>query len=88
MVLLSRSMSHPAPHPLAKFRNKAKLSRAELALLAGTTRQTIHRIEAGEQTPSLALVRRLVSVAADRGQKLRADDFMPAAPHPTDARAA
>lgn len=75
-------------HPLADFRVKANLSRAELALLAGTTRQTIHRIESGEQTPSLALVRRLVGVADARGQKLRADDFLPPAPTPTDARAA
>lgn len=81
-------MSHTANHPLIEFRAKAKLSRAELALLAETTRQTIHRIEAGEQTPSLALVRRLVSVAQAKGEVLRADDFMPPPPNPTDAQAA
>lgn len=60
-------------HALTKYREDAGLSKAKLAALAGTTRQTIHRIEAGEQTPSLALVRRLLNVT---GRKVRADDFM------------
>ena len=61
-------------HPLTRFRQDSKLSRAALAKQVRTSRQTIHRIEKGDQTPSLDLVRRLVEAA---GGKLRADDFFP-----------
>lgn len=62
-------------HPLAAFREKSGLSRAQIAKLANTTRQTIHRIESGDQTPSLKMVGRFVDVS---GGELRADDFLPA----------
>ncbi len=61
-------------HALVKFRQDWGLSCAELASRAGTSRQTIHRIEAGKQTPSLALVSRLIAISAGG---LRADDFLP-----------
>jgi len=61
------------------FRAAARLSRAALAVAAGTTRQTIHRIEAGEQTPSLDLVGRLLRVARENGVGLDANDFLPPA---------
>lgn len=60
-------------HPLAQYRSKANLTRDALAKLAGTSRQTIHRIEIGAQTPSLDMIRRLV--AASKG-KLNLDDFL------------
>ena len=75
-------MEQRVDHPLTKFRAEAELSRAELARLAETTRQTIHRIESGEQTPSLALVRRILRVARGRGITLSADAFL------TDSEAA
>lgn len=59
-------------HPLTTFRARKSLSRAAVAELAKTTRQTIFRIEAGQQTPSLGLVQRLVEVS---GGELRGDDF-------------
>lgn len=61
-------------HPMTNFRKKTAISKERLAKLAGTTRQTIHRIESGEQTPSLDLVARLI--AASEGA-LSADDFLP-----------
>jgi len=63
-------------HALAEFRTRKGLSKAAIAAKVGISRQSIHRIERGEQTPSLALVRRLVD--ATDGE-LRADDFMPPA---------
>jgi len=61
-------------HALTIFRKEQKLSQAAVARLARTSRQTIHRIERGEQTPSLDLVRRLIDASQRR---LRADDFLP-----------
>ena len=64
-------------HPLATFRQKSGLSKEALAKRVGTTRQSIHRIEAGKQTPSLALVSRLIEIAKEESRDLRADDFLP-----------
>lgn len=61
-------------HPLTRYLDDTDVGRTELARLAGTSRQTIHRIERGEQSPSLDLVARII--AATEG-KLSADDFMP-----------
>lgn len=61
-------------HPLTKFREKSGLSMDQVAKLADTSRQSIHRIENGDQTPSLRLVARLIGAS---GGKLRADDFLP-----------
>ncbi len=60
-------------HPLAIYRESAALSASALAVLADTTRQTIHRIETGKQNPSLGLIRRLVG--ATNGA-VSANDFM------------
>lgn len=62
-------------HPLTRYRHDADLSMAALAAKAGTTRQTIHRIESGEQRPSWELAARLIAVSEGR---LSADDFLPA----------
>lgn len=61
-------------HALARFREKTKLSRRQLAEKAETTRQTVHRIEKRKQTPSLDLIARFVKVSDGL---LRADDFLP-----------
>lgn len=60
-------------HALIRFRKLAGLTSTELARRAGTTRQTIYRIEAGKLTPSLGMVSRLVAVS---NGLLRADDFL------------
>jgi DNA-binding XRE family transcriptional regulator len=64
-------------HPLTRFRQASKLSRSELARKVNTSRQSIYRIEAGKQTPSLALVSRLIEIAKEESRDLRADDFLP-----------
>lgn len=45
-----------------KWREEKKLSQPELAQLAQTTQATISRIEAGEQTPSIELFKRIAHV--------------------------
>lgn len=60
-------------HPLAQYRSTANLTRDALAKLAGTSRQTIHRIENGDQTPSLDMIRRLVAVSEGA---LSLEDFL------------
>ena len=61
-------------HPLTRYIETSNVRRTALAKLAGTSRQTIHRIERGEQSPSLDLVSRLIAAS---GEALKADDFMP-----------
>ena len=61
-------------HPLTRYRKKHAVSKAEVARLAGTTRQTIHRIETGAQVPSLSLVGRIITATGDR---VSAADFLP-----------
>ena len=72
-------------HPLTDFRTESGLSMDQVAKSAGTTRQTIHRIENAQQTPSLDLVGRLIAVS---GGKLRADDFLPSAATPAPSNEA
>jgi transcriptional regulator with XRE-family HTH domain len=60
-------------HPLTKYRLKKGLSAEQLAKLAGTTRQTIHRIENGGQNLSLDLLRRVVAAT---GGKVTANDII------------
>jgi DNA-binding XRE family transcriptional regulator len=67
-------------HPLTKFREKTGLSMDQVAKAASTSRQTIHRIENWGQSPSLALVARLIAASDNR---LRADDFMPSTDAPS-----
>lgn len=64
-------------HPLAQYRKKTGVSREALAKRAGTSRQTIHRIEQGLQSPSLELVARLIA-ATDK--QVKAADFLPPNP--------
>jgi DNA-binding XRE family transcriptional regulator len=64
-------------HALARFRANAGLSRKDVAKAVGTSRQTIHRIEAGNQQPSWDLAAKLIGIS---GGRLSADDFMPKAP--------
>ncbi len=61
-------------HPLTQYRADADVSRDALAKMAGTSRQTIHRIEQWEQSPSLDLVGRLIRAT---GGAVSADDFLP-----------
>ena len=68
--------SAPMAHALTKFRTSNGLSMEQVAKLAGTTRQSIFRIESGGQTPSLALVQRLIDASSG---SLSADDFLPSA---------
>lgn len=60
-------------HPLALYRKRNNVPAGEIAKLAKTTRQTVHRIENGDQTPSLDMVARLIE--ATNGA-LKADDFI------------
>jgi len=60
-------------HALTIYRTKAGLSMRAVAEAAGTSRQTIHRIENGEQQPSWDLAARLIRVS---GGWLSADDFL------------
>jgi putative transcriptional regulator len=60
-------------HPLKSYRERANLSAAELAAKVGTTRQTIHRIEKGDQNPSFDLMQR---IAAATSNAITPNDFM------------
>lgn len=46
-------------HPLRAYRERHRLTMSAMAEAVGTTRQTIHRIENGQQEPSVALMRKL-----------------------------
>ena len=75
-------------HPLARYAAASGRSLSELAIAAGTSRQSLHRIIKGEQMPSLDLVARLKHAT---GGAVTADDFLPAmpasAPRETEATA-
>lgn len=60
-------------HALKQFRTRNGLSVEEFAKRAGTTRQTIHRIECGKQSPSMAMVSRLIAAT---GGAVGADAFV------------
>lgn len=51
-------------HPLKQHRVAARISAIDLAAAAGTTRQTIHRIEAGDFMPRPALAQAIVAATA------------------------
>lgn len=51
---------------IAELRKKRKLSQEELAMLVGTTRQTITSIETGKYTASLPLAYRIAKVLGKR----------------------
>jgi putative transcriptional regulator len=52
----------PFPNRIAALRERAKMSRLELAELVGVNSQTIGYLERGEYNPSLALAFRLSDV--------------------------
>lgn len=52
----------PFPNRIAELRERAKMSRLELAELVGVNSQTIGYLERGEYNPSLALAFRLSDV--------------------------
>jgi DNA-binding XRE family transcriptional regulator len=60
-------------HPLKEYRQRAGLSVSDLAEKVGVSRQSIFRIEAGDQTPSLDLVSRITRAT---GGKVTANDFL------------
>jgi len=63
-------------HALTRYRVAAQIGITDFARRVGTSRQTIHRIENGKQTPSLGMVKKLIAASAGL---LRADDFLIAA---------
>src|SRR5574343_621147 len=69
-------------HPLKAYRGRLGLGVTEFARQAGTTRQTIHRIESGRMIPSLSMIARIRDVT---NGAVRADDFLigAALPHST-----
>jgi len=69
-------------HPLTQYRLAEGLSGEAVAKRAGTSRQTIHRIESGAQFPSLTLIRRLIDAT---GGAVTADDFLPPRAEPEAA---
>ena len=56
------SSESPFPNRIAELRERAKMSRLELAELVGVNSQTIGYLERGEYNPSLALAFRLSDV--------------------------
>lgn len=60
-------------HALTRYRLATGTTVSALARQAGTSRQSIHRIERREQTPSLNLIGRIVAAC---GGMVRADDFL------------
>jgi predicted transcriptional regulator len=61
-------------HPLKRYRTSIGLSACEFAAKVGVSNVSIHRIEAGKQTPSLSLIARIISAT---GGALSANDFLP-----------
>jgi DNA-binding XRE family transcriptional regulator len=62
-----------ANHPLREYRDQHEITLQDMARKADTTAGSLSRIETWQQTPSLALVARLIK--ASRGA-LSADDFL------------
>lgn len=70
-------------HPLKRFRTARGLSMQALGDAVGVSKQTISRIESGEDDPSLALIRRIVAFADGA---LSANDFLHAPERETETR--
>lgn len=64
-----------AVHPLKAYRDRNGISLAKLAEAAGTTRQSLFRIEAGTQSPTLEMMAR---ICAATDNEVTANDFMSA----------
>lgn len=60
-------------HPLRRYRQERGIKINDLARETHVHKATISRIERGKQTPSVALVRRLISAS---GGTLSSEDFM------------
>jgi DNA-binding XRE family transcriptional regulator len=63
----------PGSHPLRIWRLANDFTVAGLGALAGLSSATVSRIENGRQTPSLAMVKRLIKAS---GGALAAGDFL------------
>lgn len=61
-------------HPLTQYRQDHGLSIEDMAKLVGTTRQSIHRIETGGQTPSFDMAEKIIAAT---NNALSVDDLMP-----------
>lgn len=65
-------------YPLKNYREKAGLSRAELALAVGLrTAGAVEHYEAGRRNPSLETARKIVAVLNSFGVRCGLDDVFP-----------
>lgn len=69
-------MSKSKKHPLAAFREEQKLGPSDVAAKLAISRQSLFRIERGEQKPSIDLIRRIIDFT---GGKVSANDLVDAA---------
>jgi DNA-binding XRE family transcriptional regulator len=68
-------------HPLALYRARHNLSLAKLAEAVGTTRQSLFRIEKGDQKPTFEM---MAKIAAATNDEVSANDLVAAVPaHPS-----
>lgn len=63
-------------HPLAVYREEMKLGPSDAAARLAISRQSLFRIERGEQKPSIDLIRRIVVFT---GGRVTANDLVEAA---------
>ena len=69
-------MTKPKKHPLAVFREEQKVGPSVAAAMLAISRQSLFRIERGEQKPSVDLIRRIIDFT---GGKVSANDLVDAA---------
>lgn len=60
-------------HALRLYRIKHQISLEQLAVIVGTTRATLSRVETGTQQPSMALLKKIIMAT---GGEVSADDFI------------
>jgi len=58
------------------LRYKLKLSQSAMARELGVARQVVWRYETGRTEPSLAIIKKLISLAAEHKIKVKAGDFI------------
>lgn len=64
-------------HPLRALRGRHKISLDELAKLSSMSKASLSRIETGQQQPNFEAIRKLIDIAAAKGEpSLTADDFI------------
>lgn len=66
-----------SPHPLTLYRTRHNLSLAKLAEAVGTTRQSLFRIEKGDQKPTFEM---MAKIAAATNDEVTATDLVAAVP--------